>query len=117
MLISGFRVQMDFELTEEQAMVKKMASAFAQKEVKPVADRMDRQGIYPTELVQRLGEMGFMGMFLPQEFGGSGMGLLAYVLAKEEISQGWASFAGGISAPKSPFCPPFFTLRQSGPKK
>src|SRR5207245_11210615 len=93
MLISGFRMQMDFELTEEQAMVKKMASAFAQKEVKPVADRMDRQGIYPTELVQRLGEVGFMGMFLPQEFRGSGMDSLSYGGAMEDCTKASASLA------------------------
>src|SRR2546425_13150217 len=116
MLISGFRVQMDFELTEEQAMVKKMASAFVQKEVKPVADRMDRQGIYPTELVQRLGEMGFMGMFLPQEFGGSGIGLLFYVVAVGENSKAWASFAGVLSGEKSPCLPPILRFGRPGPK-
>src|SRR2546427_12166777 len=110
MLISGFRVQMDFELTEEQAMVKKMASAFAQKEVKPVADRMDRQGIYPTELVQRLGEMGFMGMFLPQEFRGFGMDFLSYVVALEEISKEWGSLAGGMRVEKSLVFPPLLPI-------
>jgi len=117
MLISGFRVQMDFELTEEQAMVKKMALAFAQKEVKPVADRMDRQGIYPTELVQRLGEMGFMGMFLPQEFGGSGMDLLSYVVAMEEISKAWASLAVVMSVQNSLVCAPILRFGSPAQKK
>jgi len=117
MLISGFRVQMDFELTEEQAMVKKMVSAFAQKEVKSVADRMDRQGIYPTELVQRLGEMGFMGMFLPQEFGGSGMDLLSYVVAMEEISKAWASLAVVMSVQNSLVCAPILRFGSPAQKK
>ena len=108
---------MDFELTEEQAMVKKMASAFVQKEVKPVADRMDRQGIYPTELVQRLGEMGFMGMFLPQEFGGSGMDLLSYVVAMEEISKAWASLAVVMSVQNSLVCAPILRFGSPAQKK
>ena len=108
---------MDFELTEEQAMVKKMALAFAQKEVKPVADRMDRQGIYPTELVQRLGEMGFMGMFLPQEFGGSGMDLLSYVVAMEEISKAWASLAVVMSVQNSLVCAPILRFGSPAQKK
>ena len=108
---------MDFELTEEQAMVKKMASAFAQKEVKPVADRMDRQGIYPTELVQRLGEMGFMGMFLPQEFGGSGMDSLSYVVAMEEISKAWASLAVVMSVQNSLVCAPILRFGSPAQKK
>ena len=108
---------MDFELTEEQAMVKKMALAFAQKEVKPVADRMDRQGIYSTELVQRLGEMGFMGMFLPQEFGGSGMDLLSYVVAMEEISKAWASLAVVMSVQNSLVCAPILRFGSSAQKK
>ena len=108
---------MDFELTEEQAMVKKMASAFVQKEVKPVADRMDRQGIYPMELVQRLGEMGFMGMFLPQEFGGSGMDLLSYVVAMEEISKAWASLAVVMSVQNSLVCAPILRFGSPAQKK
>ena len=108
---------MDFELTEEQAMVKKMALAFAQKEVKPVADRMDRQGIYPTELVQRLGKMGFMGMFLPQEFGGSGMDLLSYVVAMEEISKAWASLAVVMSVQNSLVCAPILRFGSPAQKK
>ena len=97
---------MDFELTEEQLLVKQTALAFAEKEVKPVAGRMDRDGTYPIELVRRLGELGFLGMSVPPEFGGSGMDLVSYVVAVEEISKAWASLSVVMSVQNSLACAP-----------
>jgi butyryl-CoA dehydrogenase len=97
---------MDFELAEEQLMVREMTRAFVEKEVKPVASRLDREGVYPSELVKRLGEMGLMGMLVPQEFGGSGMDVLSGVLAMEEISKAWASLAVAMSVQNSLVCAP-----------
>ena len=97
---------MDFELTEEQLLVKQTAANFAEKEVKPVATRMDHDGTYPLALVRRLGELGFLGMFVPQEFGGSGMDLVSYVLAMEEISKAWASLSVLMSVHNSLVCAP-----------
>ena len=97
---------MDFELTEEQLLVKQTAANFAEKEVKPVATRMDHDGTYPLALVRRLGELGFLGMFVPQEFGGSGMDLVSYVLAMEEISKAWASLSVVMSVHNSLVCAP-----------
>jgi butyryl-CoA dehydrogenase len=97
---------MDFELTEEQLLVKQTAMTFAEKEVKPVAGRMDRDGTYPIELVRRLGELGFLGMFVPPEFGGSGMDLISYVVAVEEISKAWASLSVVMSVQNSLACAP-----------
>lgn len=97
---------MDFELTEEQLLVKHTAAAFAEKEVKPVAGRMDREAAYPGELVRRLGEMGFLGICVPQVFGGSGMDLVSYVVALEEISKAWASLAVIMSVQNSLVCAP-----------
>ena len=88
---------MDFELSEEQQLVKDMAAAFADKEVKAVASRMDRDAAYPSELVRRLGEIGFMGMCVPLEFGGSGMDFVSYIIAMEAISKAWASLSVTIS--------------------
>jgi butyryl-CoA dehydrogenase len=97
---------MDFELTEEHRMVQEMARRFAEKELKPVASRMDRDGLYPTDLVKRLGEMGLMGVCVPQEFGGAGMDIVSYVVALEEISKAWASLGTIMSVNNSLVCAP-----------
>ncbi|HEY7318807.1 MAG TPA: acyl-CoA dehydrogenase [Candidatus Binatia bacterium] len=97
---------MDFELTEEQQMVRDMARGFVEREVKPVASRLDREGRYPAELVKRLSELGLMGILVPQEFGGSGMDLLACVVAMEEISKAWASLGVVMSVQNSLVCAP-----------
>jgi butyryl-CoA dehydrogenase len=108
---------MDFELTEEQQMVREMTRAFVKREVKPVASRLDREGIYPSELVKRLSEMGLMGMSVPQEFGGSGMDLLSCVVAMEEISKGWASLAVAMSVHNSLVCAPILRFGSAAQKQ
>ncbi len=108
---------MDFELTEEQQMVREMTRAFVKREVKPVASRLDREGIYPSELVKRLSEMGLMGMLVPQEFGGSGMDLLSCVVAMEEISKGWASLAVAMSVQNSLVCAPIARFGSAAQKR
>jgi butyryl-CoA dehydrogenase len=95
---------MNFRLTEEQLMVQEMTRSFAEKEIKPVALGMDRDGLYPTDLVKRLANMGLMGMFVPQEFGGAGMDLVSYVIALEEISRAWASLGTIMSVNNSLAC-------------
>src|SRR6266481_5151094 len=108
---------MDFELTEEQQMVREMTRAFVKREVKPVASSLDREGIYPSELVKRLSEMGLMGMLVPQEFGGSGMDLLSCVVAMEEISKGWASLAVAMSVHNSLVCAPIARFGSAAQKQ
>ena len=108
---------MDFELTEEQQMVREMTRAFVKREVKPVASRLDREGIYPSELVKRLSELGLMGMSVPQEFGGSGMDLLSCVVAMEEISKGWASLAVAMSVHNSLVCAPILRFGSAAQKQ
>ncbi len=97
---------MDFELTEEQRMIRETAAAFVAKEVKPYAHQMDRDAVYPRELVRRLGALGFMGMCIPQEFGGAGTDFVSYVIAMEEISKGWASLSVVMSVNNSLICSP-----------
>jgi len=110
-------VDMDFELTEEQQMVREMTRAFVKREVKPVASPLDHEGIYPSELVKRLSEMGLMGMLVPQEFGGSGMDLLSCVVAMEEISKGWASLAVAMSVHNSLVCAPILRFGSAAQKQ
>ena len=97
---------MDFELTEEQRMVQETVRRFVEKEVKPVVSRMDHQGIFPRELVQRLAGIGLMGAFVPQPYGGAGMDLLSYVVAMEEISKAWAALSVIMSVNNSLVCDP-----------
>jgi alkylation response protein AidB-like acyl-CoA dehydrogenase len=108
---------MDFELTEEQLLVKQTAAAFVEQEVKPVAGRMDRAAEYPRELVRRLGETGFLGMLVPPAFGGSGMDLVSYVVAMEEISKAWASLSVIMSVQNSLVCAPLLRFGSSAQKE
>jgi butyryl-CoA dehydrogenase len=108
---------MDFELAEEQQMVRETTRAFVEREVKPVASRLDREAIYPSELVKRLSELGLMGILVPQEFGGSGMDLLCCVVAMEEISKAWASLAVAMSVQNSLVCAPIARFGSAAQKK
>jgi alkylation response protein AidB-like acyl-CoA dehydrogenase len=108
---------MNLELTDEQRMVRDTAAAFAEKEVKPIAQQMDRAAVYPTELVQRLAELGFMGVFVPDELGGSGMDLVSYTIAVEEISRWWASLGVIMSVQNSLVCAPLLRFGNAAQKK
>ena len=78
---------MFFELSEEQLAVKEAAREIAQKELKPGVIERDSKMIYPTEQIQKLKELGFLGMMVAPEYGGGGMDTLSYVLAMEEFSK------------------------------
>src|ERR1700761_7345644 len=86
---------MNFELTEEQLMIRQAARDFAQNELKPGVIERDEHQKFPTEQVKMLGELGFMGMMVSPEYGGSGMDTISYVLVMEELSKVDASAAGG----------------------
>ena len=79
---------MDVQLTDEQAQVRELCREFADKELRPNARRWDAEHVFPREAVRQLGEMGLMGVMVPAEWGGAGMGTIAYALAMEEISRG-----------------------------
>lgn len=87
-------------------MVLETVRGFAEKEVKPVASKMDAASEFPHALVKGLGEMGLMGAFIPAEYGGSGMDLLTYILAMEEISKAWASLGVVMTVNNSLACDP-----------
>ena len=77
---------MDFEYSEEQAMIRASVRDFAQKEIAPVARENNRNEHFPVELVKRLGEMGFLGINLPGEYGGGGADYVSYCVMLEELS-------------------------------
>ena len=83
-----------FELPEDVKDIQGLARDFARKEILPGAAARDRAHAFPGEIVKILGEMGFMGMFVPAEYGGSGLSTLAYVTALEEICYADASVGG-----------------------
>ena len=107
---------MDFELTEEQRMIRDTAAAFVAKEVKPHAHQLDRDAVYPSELIRRLGALGFMGMCIPQEFGGAGTDFVSYVIAMEEISKAWASLSVVMSVNNSLICAPILRFGSADQK-
>ena len=78
---------MDFQFTEEQRMIRDAARDFAQSEIAPVAEQFDHSGEFPLSNIQKMGELGLMGIEMPEEYGGSGLDTIGYVLALKEVSQ------------------------------
>ena len=95
---------MNFELTEEQIAVKEAARDFAQNVLKSGVIDRDNNQRFPAEEIKQLGELGFMGMMVSPEYGGSGMDTLSYVLAMEEISKVDASTSVCMSVNNSLVC-------------
>ncbi len=92
---------MKLELTEEQQMVQALARDFAEQEVKPIAGECDRQARFPHATVKRMGELGLMGIAIPEKLGGAGADVLTYVLALEEVAVACASHAVVMSVNNS----------------
>lgn len=95
---------MNFELTEEQLMIKEAARDYAQRELILDVLERDEKGIFPTKHIKNLAELGFMGMMVDPEYGGSGMDTVSYVLALEEISKIDAATAVILSINNSLVC-------------
>ncbi|HXS09452.1 MAG TPA: acyl-CoA dehydrogenase [Candidatus Krumholzibacteria bacterium] len=92
---------MQFTLTDEQRMIQETARDFADNEIAPVADRHNRESKFPLEIVKKMGQMGFLGMSVPDEYGGTGAGNLALVVALEEINRVCASTGVTMSVQNS----------------
>ena len=78
---------MDFKLTEEQKAFEKMVREFVEKEIKPIASEIDREGRFHSEIITKMGKLGLMGMTVPNEYGGAGIDRVSYTIALEEISR------------------------------
>jgi alkylation response protein AidB-like acyl-CoA dehydrogenase len=78
---------MDFELSDEQRLLRDTVRDFARREVAPVAEELDREKRFPYELVATMGELGLMGIPFPEEYGGGGADTLSYALAVEELTR------------------------------
>jgi alkylation response protein AidB-like acyl-CoA dehydrogenase len=95
-----------FKLTSEHEMIRQTARDFAQRQVAPVAMEIDESGEFPRATIRQMGEMGFMGIEVPEEYGGAGLDTLSYVLALEEISKADAAHGTVMSVNNSLFCYP-----------
>ncbi|QEY62704.1 acyl-CoA dehydrogenase [Metapseudomonas lalkuanensis] len=96
----------DIELTEEQRMIRDMAREFARAEVAPKAQAWEKAGWIDDELVQQMGELGLLGMVVPEEWGGTYIDYVAYALAVEEISAGDGALGALMSIHNSVGCGP-----------
>jgi alkylation response protein AidB-like acyl-CoA dehydrogenase len=92
------------KLSAEHEMIRQAARDFAQNEIAPIAAEFDESGAFPIDTIRKMGEMGFMGIEVPEEYGGAGMDTLAYVLALEEISKADAAHGTIMSVNNSLFC-------------
>ncbi|MGD8813713.1 MAG: acyl-CoA dehydrogenase family protein [Anaerolineales bacterium] len=92
------------ELSPEHEMIVQAAKDFAQNEIVPIAAEFDESGDFPLETIRKMGEMGFMGIQVSEEYGGAGMDTMAYVLALEQISKADASHGTIMSVNNSLFC-------------
>ncbi len=97
---------MDLELTDEQRMIQDVARDFAEKELRPIAGIIDREARFPRETVRRMGELGLMGICVPEAWGGSGGDAVGYTVAVEEVSRGCASHGVIMSVNNSLYCAP-----------
>src|SRR6185436_11076526 len=104
---------MDLDLSSEHQLLRSTIRDFMEKEVAPVIEEHEREHRFPVEVVRRLGEMGWLGIPIPEDEGGAGMDTLAYAIAVEEIGRVWGSLGLIVAAHTSLGCGP---LRLAGSK-
>jgi alkylation response protein AidB-like acyl-CoA dehydrogenase len=97
---------MDFDLSPEHALLRQTIRDFMLKEVEPVVDEHERDRRFPADVVRRLGEMGWLGIPIPEDEGGAGLDTLAYAIAIEEIGRVWGSLGLIVAAHTSLGCGP-----------
>jgi alkylation response protein AidB-like acyl-CoA dehydrogenase len=102
-------------MTPEQQQIRDLAREFADGELRPHAEHWDREAKFPREIVDKLGELGFLGMLLPEEYDGLGLDTSSYLIALEEIARGDASVAVGMSVHNS--LPTQMILAQGTPEQ
>ncbi|GIV89233.1 MAG: acyl-CoA dehydrogenase [Chloroflexus sp.] len=95
---------MEFQLTEDQIMLRDMVRQFAEKEAKPTVAERDEHAIWPTDLVKKMGELGLMGVAVSEEYGGAGMDYVSYAIVIEELSRVDASLGVIASVNNSLVC-------------
>ncbi|WP_294855720.1 MULTISPECIES: acyl-CoA dehydrogenase [unclassified Oscillibacter] len=99
---------MDFHLSNEQLMLRKMYREFAETEVKPLAEELDEEERFPMETVEKMAKLGMMGIYFPKEYGGAGGDVLSYAMCVEELAKVCGTTAVIVSAHTSLCCAPIF---------
>jgi alkylation response protein AidB-like acyl-CoA dehydrogenase len=97
-------------LTEEQQMIQETARRFADSELVPIAARLDQTAEFPVEMFRKMGELGFMGLTVPAEYGGTGTDTLSYAIVIEELARGCGSTSLGVAAHNSLACGPIVLM-------
>lgn len=105
------------EVDESKKLLMEQVSSFAEDQIKPIAKSLDETGRFPTEIVKQLGEMGLMGMMVPEEWGGAGMDAVSYAMAMEEISAACASTGVIMSVNNSLVCAPLLAFGTTAQKE
>jgi len=82
---------MDFSLTDEQELFQKTVREFCEKEIKPIASKIDKEEYFPWDMYKKMGKLGLMGMTVPKKYGGAGIDRICYMIALEEISRACGS--------------------------
>ena len=108
---------LSFELPEDVQSVREMVRDFAESEIRPIAAKIDETHEFPTENVKKMAELGLLGMFVPEQWGGAGLSYLAYVVAIEELSRACASHGVIASVNNSLVCYPLMQYATDEQKK
>src|SRR4051794_22405867 len=108
---------MDFDLSPEHELIRRTVRDFAEQEVAPVAEELDREKRFPYEIVAKLGELGLMGIPFPEEYGGAGADSLAYALAVEELARVDSSVAITLCAHTSLGTQPIYVFGSDEQKR
>ena len=108
---------MNFELSQDHRVLQDSVRDFVNKEIKPLAVQIDEEHMIPDSLVRKMGEMGFLGSYFPEEYGGAGLDMLSYSIVVEEVSKACGSSGVLISAHTSLACGPIYTFGTEAQKK
>lgn len=87
-----------FDVSDDQEVIRQHIRAFVEEEIKPVALQFDESQEFPTEIFRKLGDLGYLGIVIPPEYGGSGMGYLEYAIVVEEVARACPAMALGVAA-------------------
>ena len=105
------------QLTEEQTMIREMARAFASEQLAPYAAERDRTHAFPADAIRQMGELGLLGMLVPEEWGGAGADHIAYALAIEEVAAGEGACSTIMSVHNSVACAPILKFGTDAQKE
>src|SRR5215469_12032785 len=108
---------MDFTLNEEQMAIRDTCRAFAEQEIKPLAEEVDHTGQFPYALIKKMGDLGLLGLPFPEKYGGAGADFLSYCHAIEEISRGDVSVGITMEAHTSLGTTPFYLFGSEAQKQ